>query len=66
MRYSVPMSVGAESLTIHCPRCGKPMQLLLAAGARLADAQRLARLILCHSCCAAGCAAPAAQPVHLN
>jgi RNase P subunit RPR2 len=52
MRYDSLLPVRAQCST--CPQCGKPLQLFLAGRARLEDAQRLARLILCEACCDVG------------
>lgn len=43
---------GTIALESSCPRCGRTMALPLPPDAGPADAQRLARLILCDSCTA--------------
>jgi hypothetical protein len=40
----------AVILEASCPRCGRAMQLPLPADIDKADAERLARLIICNRC----------------
>jgi rRNA maturation protein Nop10 len=57
---SEPVQPATIALPSSCPRCGKPMVLELPADVDPADAQRLARLILCDACMAGH--TPALEP----
>ena len=47
-----PDNAAAVALETTCPRCGRPMSLPLPPDTDRADAERLARLVLCDACTA--------------